>query len=375
LISIVAINVIWILVEHFAIKLYLERRFPKKIEEDDFLGIEVVIENRGVIPLINFVLEDNLPCAVPEEREKRILLEYLRAKSSNIIRYSCYCPVRGKYELGPFSLYIFDPFGLFFIKKIHYIYSEVYVYPQTFNIRKFPILAKGTAPWFGIETSRVSGDEHEFYGVREYKPGDPIKKIHWLSTARKNKLIVKQFQRQVFFRVTILFNLSKDRNFGEGKKSVAEYTIKIAASVARYLIEVGVSLEIIAHVGEIVRIPFNKGPEHLDDIFRFLTVARPESKVEIDEIFHEFARYIPSDSSLVIIMPDTELEYLFAMLSIKEKNVSLIPLVLITSSFLYPSVPQQKLIKEAQIKFPEIFDFSPIFFSCGANLEEPFMRY
>jgi uncharacterized protein (DUF58 family) len=356
------------------IRLYLGRRLPTKIEEDDFLGIEAVIENRGVIPLINFVLEDNLSCAIPEERERRILLDYLGAKSSTSIRYSCYCPQRGKYKLGPFSIYIFDPFGLFFIKKKHYVYSEVYVLPQTFNIRKFPILVKGTAPWFGIETSRVSGDEHEFYGVREYKPGDPLKRIHWLSTARKNKLIVKQFQRQVFFRATILFNLSKDRNFGEGKKSVTEYTIKIAASVAKHLLEIGVSLEIIAHVGEIVRIPFNKGPEHLDDIFKFLAVAQAESKVKIDEIFQEFARYIPSDSSLVIIMLDTDWEYLFTMLSLKEKNVSLIPLVLIASSFLYPFVPQQKLIKEAQIKLPKTFEFSPIFFSCGANLEEAFFR-
>ena len=352
----------------------LVRRTMAKLEEDDILEIETVIGNNSFLPILNFVLEDHLTCATLKERKKKFLLEYLGPRSTLSLKYRCQCPRRGRYEIGPFSIYLFDPWGLFFFKKSFFLYSELYVYPRTFNIPKFPPLVKGTVPWFGIETSRVSGDEDEFYGIREYKPGDPIKRIHWLSTAKKNKLIVKQFQRQVFFRATIIFNLDKDKNFGEGKESVAEYIIKIAASVAKYFIERNVSLELIAHIGEIAHIPFNKGPEHLEDIFRFLTIAQAESRISLNEVFQEFAPYIPNDSSLIVIMLDEDWEFLPVMLSLKARNISLIPLVLIASSFLYPS-EKQKIIEFPEPKSSQAFDFAPIFFSCGDNLGQDFIKY
>ena len=374
LISVVTISLLWVVVLYLGTRLNLERKTSSKIEQDDILEIETVIENKSFLPIFNFVLQDYLSCAIFQEREKSILLEYLGPRSSLNIRYRCQCFLRGRYRIGPFSIYFFDPCGLFFLKKTYFIYSELFVYPQTFNIQKFPPLIKGTVPWFGIETSRVSGDEHEFYGIREYRQGDPIKRIHWFSTARQNKLIVKQFQRQSFFRATLIFNLEKDKNFGEGKESVVEYMVKIAASVSKYLIERDVSLEIIAHTGEIVHIPFNKGPEHLEDIFRFLAIAQAESSVNLNEIFEEFSRYIPSDSSLIVIMLDTDWDCLPAMVSLEKRNVSLIPLILVSSSFL--SLPvQQRTIKDIGIKLPRMADFSPIFFFQGDNLGEDFLKY
>ncbi|PIP20602.1 MAG: hypothetical protein COX40_03860 [Candidatus Omnitrophica bacterium CG23_combo_of_CG06-09_8_20_14_all_40_11] len=373
LISVVTISLAWLTVEYFGTKLSLTRRSIATIEEGDILEIETVISNNGFLPIINFVLEDRLTFAISQEREKRFLLEYLGPRSTLNLKYRCLCLRRGRYEIGPFSIYLFDPWGLFFLKKTLFLYSELYVYPPTFNIPKFPQLVKGVAPWFGIGTSRVSGDEEEFYGITEYRRGDPYKKIHWFSTARKNILIVKQFQHQAFFRATIIFNLNKDKNFGEGKESVAEYTIKIAASVAKYFIERNVSLGLIAHIGEIVHIPFNKGAEHLEDIFRALTIAQAESRISLDELFQEFAPYIPNDSSLIVIMLDQDWEFLPAMLSLKARNISLVPLILIASSFLHPS-EKQKIIKYPEMELPQGFDFAPIFFSCGDNLEQDFIK-
>jgi len=374
LLSIVIIGLLWVAVEYLGIRFGLERKTGSKIQEDDILEIETVIKNKSFFPIFNFILQDYLSCATPQERQKLISLEYVGPRSVLDIRYRCQCPLRGRYVIGPFSLYLFDPWGLFFLKKTYFINSELYVYPQTFNIKKFPPLIKGNVPWFGIESSRVSGDEHEFYGIREYKQGDPIKRIHWLSTARKNRLIVKQFQLQSFFRATVIFNLEKDKNFGEGKESVVEYIIKIAASAAKYLIEKDVSLEIIAHTGEMVHIPFNKGPEHLEDIFRFLAVAQAESRVNLSEIFQEFCKYIPGDSSLIVIMLDTDWDCLPAMLSLEKKNVSLVPLILDSSSFLSPPAGQGT-IRDTGIALPQLADFSPILFFQGDNLEEKFLKY
>lgn len=375
LVTLVIISFAWVAIGYVSAKLSFQRKIPGKIEEEDALEIETVVDNIGFLPILNLLLEDYLPCAIPTEREKIILLEYFEPKSSLVIKYHCQCPRRGRYKIGPFFIYFFDPLGLFFLKRAYFIYSELYVYPRTFNIKKLPHLVRGTDPWFGIETGRVSGDEHEFYGIREYRDGDPIKKIHWFSTARKNMLIVKQFQHQTFRRATIIFNLEKYKDFGEGKESISEYIIKIAASLAKYLIERDVSLEIIAHTEEIVHIPFNKGPAHLEDIFRFLAIAQAESRVNIGDIFDEFSTHIPGDSTLIVIISDKDWEYLPTMLSLEKKNIFLIPLILVSESFLYPHT-KQGIIKDVRIKIPEPqgFDFVPIFFYCRENLEEAFLK-
>jgi len=371
--SLVVISLVYLLITYFMLNLYIDRRVAAKVEEDDFIEIEALIKNNARLPVVSLLLQDFLPCAEEADKRKSILIDYLRAKSLFNLRYRLLCPLRGRYMLGPFFIYIFDPLGIFFFKKTYYIYSELYVYPRTFNIKKLPPLTKGIVPWFGIQTGRASGDDHDFFGVREYKPEDPIKRIHWFSTAQKSKLIVKQFQQHFFYRATIMFNLKKENNFGSGKESVAEYTIKIAASLSKCLLSQNTSLEIIAHAGEIVHIPFNKGAGHLEDIFKFLAMAQAESRLNLNEIFQEYFSFIPDDSTLLIIMPDRELKYLPSMAHLRNRNIQIIPLILLSDTFLAGGIYKDEL-EEIHLRIIHLFGTFPIFFSRGVNPEQAFLK-
>jgi len=373
LLSIVLISFFWVGVEYTSAELTLSRKVPAKIEEEDILSIEAEVANKSILPFFNLVLEDALACAEPGQRHSRLLVEYLGRGGVSRLSYACFCPQRGSYKIGPLAVYFFDPFGILFLKKTYPVYSQLYVTPKTFRITRFPLLSKGVLPWFGIGAQKSSGDEDEFYGVREYKEGDPIKRIHWLSTARKNRLIVKQFQPQTFSRASIIFDLEEKSNFGAGKESVAEYTIRLAASTAQYLINTDVSLEVFAYAQELVRLPFNKGKEHLGDILRFLSLAQPKSKVSFSEMFEEFNRYISPDSTLILIMSDKDWSYLPALLPLEKRNISLLPLILLSSSFLYPDKKAQAPL-EARARLSRVFKFNPIFFSRGDDLEEVFLR-
>jgi uncharacterized protein (DUF58 family) len=373
ILTLIVVSGAYLIAVHATVQLRLTRKTIGRIEEDDVLTIRAVIENKGALPLTNVVIEDFLPFASNEDRQKRTYVEYLRRNSPLAIEYQCRCPLRGIYQLGPFTAYFFDPFGLFFISKKYFIRSELHVYPRTFVIRKFPPLKKGILPWFGIETVRASGDDDEFFGVREYKEGDAIQRIHWLTSARKNRLIVKQFQRQGFYRATLLFTLEKERNYGEGKECVAEYIIKIAASVARYLLGQNIAVELIAHDGEFVHIPSNKGQQHLESLFGFFAKARAESAIGLGEILQESFRYIPDDSSVIVIMLDRDWEHMIKILRLEKRNVFFVPLVLISSTFQY-GLKEPKILDEIKIKLSREFNFVPLMFSRGENLEEAFLR-
>lgn len=375
LLSVVIFSCLWVVLIFAAVKLEIKRKVANKIEVEDTLEIEAVLKNESPLPVFNFVLEDYLPfVGSPQDSQKRVLIEYIPANSSVNAKYNCLCPQRGGFTIGPFKAYFFDPLGLFFLRKIYHINSQLYVYPKTFRIKKFPSLVRGIVPWFGIETAHVSGDEDEFYGLREYREGDPLNKIHWISTAKTNKLIVKQFQRQNFFKATIIFNLEKEKDFGEGKESISEYIVKIAASIAKYLIERDISLEVIAHTKELVHIPANKGPEQLENILRFLSIASAESKICLTEIFEEFSHRIPNDSTLIVIMLDKDWEHILSMLPLEKRNISLIPILLISSTFL-SSFDTKEVVRDVKIKLSEIFHVSPILILRQENLEEAFLKY
>ncbi len=372
LLSAVVISLLWLLLTYFSVYLQLSRKMISRVTEDDILDVSTQIFNDSFLPVFNLVLEDNFSCPQPNREKKRFFLGYLGAKSSREIQYNYLCSQRGEYRTGPLVVYFFDPLNLFFFKRSFQIYSKVIVYPKIFRIEKFPPLTRSVLPWFGIETARSSGDEDEFYGVREYKEGESVKKIHWISSARKNKLIVKQFQLQSFFGTTIVFNLEKEKNLGQGKESVAEYIIKIAASVAHYLTERGVSIELLAHIGEMVHLPFNKGQEHLEDILKVLAVAQAESRISLREAFEEFARYIPNNSSLIVVMSDQDYADLPRMVSLYSRGVSLIPLIVVADTFL-PVFDKVKIIRQTKIKISNLVNMQAKFFSQGDNLSEVFI--
>jgi len=374
ILAIIMLSFGWMLVGYHASGVYFTRRIPQKIYEDDTLPIELQLENKSIFPLFNLVIEDHLPCAPFGERNKRLLIGHLPAGRQIDLSYDTACRLRGRYALGPIKVYFFDPLGIFFVRKIFREYSDLFVYPRYFNISKFPPLTKGVMPWFGVVTGRRGGGDDEFFGTREYKRGDPIKLIHWLSSARKNALIVKEFQNQSFFRATVIFNLSQADNLGEGKDSVVEYMVKIAASVVKYLLDQNISVEIIAHAEEMVHIPSNKGAEHLEDILRFLAVAQAESRVSLQEVFEDFVRFIPNDSNLIVIMLDRDWEYLQGMFLLSKRSVSIIPLILVSSSFLGVG-EEDKIEKNVAMCLSGELNICPILFSRGKNPEDSFLHY
>ncbi len=370
----VILSLSWLFAEYLGLRISFARKMRENVYAGDTVEIKTRLSNKSPFPLFNLVIRDNLLFAAPREREIFLLAEYLRGGSSLSLEYSRLAPKRGKYLVGPLVVYFFDPLGLFFLKRSFNVYNEIYVYPNPVSITKFPPLKEGSMPWFGLQTARARLGDDEFFGTREYKDGDPVKTIHWISSARHNKLIVKEFQNQSFFRATILFNLRYDYSYEDSPDSMAEYMIILAASVAKYLLSQGVLLEVVAHTGEVVRILPNKGQEHMEDILRFLAAAEIKSEATMGELFEDYSRSIPNDSNVVVIMPDRDWQYMEGMFSLERRSVSIIPLILASSTFLY-SVDKKVVAKDIKLKLSQAFNFTPILLSRGDNLEEAFLKF
>ena len=356
-------------------KIVIVRKVQEKITEGETLALKLFIRNGGLLPLINVMIGDFLGCD-SENSTREFFFDWLKPKGENVFEYSCLCRKRGKYDIGPVKIVFFGFVGFFSIEKTYGLKTNVYVYPWTFNIKRVLSLARGRLPWFGLETTSISGDDHEFFGVREYRSGDSIKRIHWLSTAKRNKLIVREFERISFYQVSLVFVLNRDDNIGLGKESVCEYMIKIAASLAKYFTEKNICLEILAHAGRMAYFPSNKGEGYLEELFRFFATVNAESEIRLDEFLHENSKLIFSDTTVFMLLTDKSIDSAAQILSLKSRNISVVALVLISSSFEQGAVTREEAnaLKEKVAKRLFAARAKVLLFSKGDNLESVFLR-
>ena len=354
-------------------KIRLARTAPDSVTEDDLANVEFTVKNVSPLPVYNICIEDSLG-AVSKEKTKKFFLSSIPKKGSRNLTYDIQCAKRGKYILGPIKIYFFDILGMLSFSRRSPVYSTLYVYPRTFAVPTFPPLTKGNLPWFGVETRRVSGDEDEFFGTREYRQGDPIRRIHWLSTARKGQLIVKEFQSFSFYKATVVFVLNKEENEGQGKESVAEYTVRIASSVSKYLLKNNISLEIVAHAGKMFHLPANRGIQYLDETMKFFASVKPESRVRIGELAREFSPAVASDSTLIVITTDKSLDDLSQFLFLGSYNIAIIPILILSSTFREDAIAEDKPMYLQRVSFAafEKTGLSPFLVSKGDNLERLF---
>lgn len=369
------LDVIWLLLNFIVSrKVFLQREVPDKLVEGGELKLKLILKNGNILPILGIKIVDYLSC-VDKDKEKVVVFDLVKSKNSYKKEYSCFCNWRGKYLIGPLKVLHSSFLGLFWVEENHELRKYIYVYPKIFQIEKVPPLTKGIMPWFGLETIPASGDEDEFFGLREYKKGDPLKRIHWFSTARKGRLIVKEFQRCNFYQACLLFLLNKKEDRGIGKEKVSEYIVKIAASLSNYFIENEICVGVLSHAGRVYSFLPNKGQDYLDEMFKFYAEAEAESRINMQEFVEEYYNLIPSYSTLFVIITENNINTLVEILSLRAKNVSVVALVVISATFESPGLgaDESAKIKEEIVSKLASLNIKALFFERGESFQKEFL--
>lgn len=301
--------------------------------EDEMLNIKMSIRNNLSRGATFFEMVDYFPAAKPGKEKASLFVLEIGANEEKSFNYSIECYKRGLWKIGPIEVISQDALGFFRMKQVLNIASNIIVYPSFFKIFAFPPLASGSVSWMGVETAKISGDSHEFFGIREYQRGDAISRIHWPSSAKHNKLIVKQFERNSIQEVTIVLDLKKGNDIGVGRETTMEYSVKIAGSVARFLMNSGAFVQIMGYTKEAVVVPFGKGDSHLYKILEYLARVRSEGDYTLSETLDEASFVTPYSSTLITIMLDTDMEALSSLVQFKLKGIKLMVIVLSSSTF------------------------------------------
>ncbi len=202
--------------------------------EGEVVQVELWIKNRMVWPRYLLSVSYDCPLASPAERQQRFFVPRLDGSTSLALVSTVQCHRRGLHQFKAVSVESKAPFGLFRQRIRLPAPLTLLVYPQVHHLHRLPLL-EGTQGTATRPQKTWSGQE--IAGSRHYSPGDPLRHIHWRNTARTGRPMVKEFEDSQENTLIIAFDSSQDT--GQEQETVLEYSIKIAASVAGYVMEHG----------------------------------------------------------------------------------------------------------------------------------------
>jgi uncharacterized protein (DUF58 family) len=121
-----------------------------------------------------------------------------------------------------------DPFGLFrgFVRMA--LPQTVLILPKRYTLPPLPLPGTMKYQQSGVALASSIGESEEFMSLRDYRPGDPLRHIHWRSWARMGRPIVREFQDEFFVRHALVLD-----TFTRATQAAAfEEAVSIAASFA-----------------------------------------------------------------------------------------------------------------------------------------------
>lgn len=146
---------------------------------------------------------------------------------------------RGKMTLGPLRVWTTFPFGL--VKKsITFAQPQVtIVLPPVLELRSGLVKSLLAPAPIGLGSEQSTGTGEEFFGIREYVPGDSLRRIAWRRSARTGDLVVRQHASPSPVRLWLVLRLLPD---GPGAQRLNERAIALGASILRGAEESGVAV-------------------------------------------------------------------------------------------------------------------------------------
>ncbi len=290
---------------------------------------------------------------LPWHRASRVVSSLRRGHTQRWVVRTL-CTQRGRFRLGPLTLLSGDPLGIFHTQQALSASNHIIVYPLTLEITSFE-----------PSVSELSGGEARHRrtyqittnvaGVREYAPGDSFNRIHWPTTARARRLMVKEFELDPTADIWIYLDLAvaaaaalpwsppepEPSIFGGGRRhlqiglppTTTEYGVTAAASLARYFLarNRAVGMNSRGRTREFVQ--SDRGERQLNKFLEALAVVEGVGDLRFADLVATDGVRLNRNDTLLAISPDPSRDWALALQMLQRRGVNSIAVVIDGASF------------------------------------------
>lgn len=228
---------------------------------------------------------------------------------------------RGRFRLGPVVMRSGDPFGLFRTELRVPDEALLLVYPRVVPIPFW------TLPGSVLEGSVLTGQRSlqstsMVMGIREYRPGDALNRIHWRSSARHRELQVKEFELDKTADLWIYLDLERHWHRGEGEDSTEERCITVAASVVQKALREHRNVGLITSGARAEVLHPDRGSKQFGKLMQYLAEMQVGGTRSLAETVVETLPRLRRGASALLITPSLDPGWVRPASTLRESSIA-----------------------------------------------------
>lgn len=261
---------------------------PTRVPIDGHSDVTLSVRNSGRRPSPLLRGEEGLAYALGDR--PRLLVPALDAGEVRQLTYRVRSHVRGHHPVGPLTVRVTDPFGLATRAAVVPGEGALVVLPRVVPLT--PV--RGVPAGGGGETSaapRMALQGEDDVGVREYRIGDDLRRIHWRSTARTGETMVRQDEEPARRRALVLLDDRAEGHAGTGNGGSFEWSVTAVASVVTRLLGERFEVHLCLASDESGRVAPVEGVDHALDQLAAVQPSATTSGRGIVEALDDFAQH------------------------------------------------------------------------------------
>jgi uncharacterized protein (DUF58 family) len=235
------------------------------------------------------------------------------------------CARRGLFTLGPTGLQTGDPFGFYNVRIEYPTSYTMTVMPPVVHLPAIDVAPAGQAGE-GRHQAPALEEAVQAAGVREYLPGDSLRRIHWPTSARRDAPFVRLFDSAPESDWWIVLDMDQEFQAGSGQGATEEHGVILAASLADRGLHSGKAVGLVAHGQELIWLPPRLAADQRLDILHALALVNP-GRCSLAELLASAGPALGQRSGLVLITPDVEGSWLDPVARLVRRG--LVPTVLL----------------------------------------------
>lgn len=215
--------------------LEIRRDFDDHVFLDEVVPLHLRLTNTGRLPIPWVRVEDRLPSRLAAVDAYRAAVSLL-PHETRVLEYRVKAVKRGYYPIGPLRVELGDVFGFHARELMTASPSYLTVYPKIVPLASLGLPSK--SPFGSLKTHEIIyEDPARVVGVRDYTPGDSLRKVNWKVSAALGRLQVKKLEPAITLDTLLFLNLNLDEYDLAYADGASELAITVAASLVAHLAE------------------------------------------------------------------------------------------------------------------------------------------
>lgn len=220
------------------------------------------------------------------------------------------CTRRGIFNLGPWEMRIGEPFGILQVRQVYLQRQEILVYPPLAELPEQLLPHHGALGDYLPLNQPLRAETIATYSVRGYVPGDPLRHIHWRTTARRFDPFVKVFAPEAASKVWLVPDFDSAVHVEAGEAPSLESMVTVIASLAAAFLQQRMSVGLFASAEKDTIILPRQGQPHLWSILQALAPLQAVSDHPLAQVLERAGALFSGNDLLILVTPSLSPDWL-----------------------------------------------------------------